>query len=109
MYQRRIHCFCTICCLLFSSVPVVNHQAAGQSSTASSTQTIPSPTSTTTGEAVAAQTCPAQASARAADMPSITMGNHATVVYLAQQGNDSSTLQRYDTTSGESQTILRHT
>lgn len=40
-------------------------------------------------------------------MPSITLGNHATIVYLSQQGNDSSTLQRYDTVTSVSQTILQ--
>lgn len=115
MYQRRIyciHCFCTICCLLvllnacgLSSQP----SSSGQSSTASSTHTIPSPTSTIAGtaETSTSQTCPAQASARAAVMPSITTGNHATIVYLSQQGNQSSMLQRYDTATSKSQTILQ--
>ena len=111
MYWRRIHCihcFCTIGCLLLILSACGQPSSSGQSSRYSSTQTIPSPTSTIAGtaETSAAQTCPAQASARAAALPSITMGNHATIVYLSQQGNDS-ILQRYDTVTSKSQTILQ--
>ena len=109
MYWRRIHCihcFCTIGCLLLILSACGQPASSRQSSTSSATQTIPSPTSTTGGETGTTQTCPTQASARAAVMPAITTGHHATIVYLAQQGDENSMLQRYDTTTSESQTIL---
>lgn len=107
MYWRRIYCFCTLCCLIVIVSACNQSSGTGPPSISSLTQTIPSPTSTTTGETGATQTCPAQASARAAVMPTMTMGNHATIVYLSQQGNGSSMLQRYDTATSESQTILQ--
>lgn len=55
---------------------------------------------------MAQQSCPAQGSARAALMPPLPVGKHANVVFLAQQ-SDSSLLQRYDVTTGATQTILQ--
>ena len=40
-------------------------------------------------------------------MPPITAGKHATIVYLAQQGNDHSLLQAYDTVTSTSHTLLQ--
>ncbi|HVB25027.1 MAG TPA: hypothetical protein VNG51_24035 [Ktedonobacteraceae bacterium] len=107
MYWRRIYCFCTLCCLIVIVSACNQSSGTGPSSISSATQTITSPTSTITDETAKAQACPAQTSARAAIMPSITMGNHATIVYLAQQGDENSILQRYDTVTGVSQTILQ--
>ena len=105
--MQRIYCFCTLCCLIVIVSACNQSSGIGPSSISSATQTITSPTSTITDETAKAQTCPAQTSARAAVMPAITMGNHATIVYLAQQGDENSILQRYDTVTGVSQTILQ--
>ncbi|HLX41126.1 MAG TPA: hypothetical protein VKR42_11380 [Ktedonobacteraceae bacterium] len=107
MYWRRMHYFCSICCLLLILSACSQSSGIGPSLTSSSTQTGTSPTGTLAAKPVVAQTCPAHASARAAVMPSITTGNHATIVYLSQQGNGSSMLQRYDTVTSESQIILQ--
>ncbi|HEY6539285.1 MAG TPA: hypothetical protein VIZ18_00030 [Ktedonobacteraceae bacterium] len=53
-----------------------------------------------------AQTCPAAGSARAANMPPMTVGNHVNVVFLAQQ-SASTLLQRYAVITDETQTILQ--
>ncbi len=106
---QRCYGFCTLCCLLVILSACGQSSGSGLSSTSSSTQTITSPTSTLIGtdETASAQTCPAQASARAAVLQAITVGNHATIVYFAQQGNENSMLQRYDTVTHTSQTILQ--
>lgn len=52
------------------------------------------------------QTCPATGSARVAIMPPMTVGNHANVVFLDQQ-SENTLLQRYDATTGAIQTILQ--
>ncbi|MHB8597469.1 MAG: TolB-like translocation protein [Ktedonobacteraceae bacterium] len=114
MYQmrhigQRCYGFCALCCLLVLLNACGQSSGNGVSSTSSSTKTILSPTATIASTTVKAQTCPAQASARVVSMPSIpvTVGNHATIVYLAQQGNENSMLQRYDTVTRMSQTILQ--
>ena len=108
---QRCYGFCTLCCLLVILSACGQSSGSGLSSTSSSTQTITSPTDTVIGtnQTVAAQKCPAQASARAASMPAITVteGKHATIVYLSQQDNGNSMLQRYDIVTRTSQTILQ--
>lgn len=112
MYQmrhsgQRCYSFWALCCLLVILSGCSQSSGSGLSSTSHSTKTLLSPTATSTSTTVEAQTCPAQASARAAIMPTIRVGNHATIVYLAQQGNENSMLQRYDTATSTSQTILQ--
>ncbi len=107
--EQRCYGFCALCCLLVILSACGQSSGSGLSSTSSSTKTILSTTSTIASATVEAQTCPAQASARAAIMPTIpvTVGNHATIVYLAQLGNANSMLKRYDTVTRTSQTILQ--
>ncbi len=107
--SRRVHGFCVLFCFL------IMLSGCG-SSLGNDTTVTPSPVKTSTlisatptatiRQNVAAQTCPAAGSARAASMPPITVGNHANVVFLAQQG-DNTLLQRYDATTGAIQTILQ--
>jgi hypothetical protein len=90
--------------------------SACSSSPGNGTSATPSPAKTATlfsvtptatiGQNVASQTCPAAGSARAAIMPHMTVGNHANVVFLAQQSANT-LLQRYDATTGAIQTILQ--
>src|ERR1051326_1284625 len=97
-YSRRLSCFCALFCLL------VVFSACGTNSGNGASPT-PSPVKTPTQVAVtstpmikqtqAAQNCPDAGSARAAVMPSMAIGNHANVVFLALQ-SASTLLQRYD-------------
>lgn len=108
-HSQRLHCFCALFCLLimFSACGTLASNGAPSTSAPAQTPTQFIVTLTaTTGQAQAAQTCPAAGSARAAIMPSMTGGNHANVVFLAQQ-SENTLLQRYDVTTGETQTILQ--
>jgi hypothetical protein len=102
---RRFHCFCTLFCLVLLLSACSQFSANGASLTSTPTQTAIPPTTPTPGQA-AVQTCPAQATARAAIMPPLTAGNHPNLVYVSQQ-DGSSILQRYDVTTGSLQTILQ--
>jgi hypothetical protein len=106
---QRFHCFCAICttfCLLLVLNACGQSSGNGLSSSSSPTYTAASSRTLTPGQAAAAQTCPAQASARAAVMPPGTVENHAAIVYLSQK-DTGSTLLRYDVTTGSVQTILQ--
>ncbi len=102
---RRFQCFCTIFCLLLLPSACGQLSANEASSASTPTQTAIPPTTSAPGQAVV-QTCPAQATARAAIMPPLTAGNHPNLVYVSQQGG-SSILQRYNVTTGSLQTILQ--
>src|SRR5712691_275306 len=107
--SQRVHCFCILFCFLImlsacSSSPG-NDTSATPSPAKTSTLFSATPTATT-GQNVVGQTCPAAGSARVAVMPPMTVGNHANVVFLDQQ-SENTLLQRYDATTGAIQTILQ--
>ncbi len=107
--SRRVHCFCVLFCFLImlsacSSSP--GNDTAATPSPAKTSALISATPTATIGQIVAAQTCPAAGSARAAIMPPMTVENHANVVFLAQQG-ENTLLQRYDVTTGAIHTILQ--
>jgi hypothetical protein len=99
---RHLHYFGAIFCLLLV-LTACSQQSDNQASpglSPTTTSSTPSPRETT-----AVQTCPPQATARAAIMPHLTAGNHPNIVYVSQSG-DSSILRRYDVSTGSTQTIL---
>src|SRR5690242_17431696 len=54
--------------------------------------------------------CPAPGTARAAFMPSMTLGNHPTIVYIVNEGTSShptGTLKRYDEVTGGKVEIVK--
>ncbi|HYL43595.1 MAG TPA: hypothetical protein VEU97_09440, partial [Ktedonobacteraceae bacterium] len=55
--------------------------------------------------------CPASGTARAAYMPSMTLGSHATIVYIVNEGTYShptyGTLKRYDVVTGSKVEIIK--
>ena len=108
-YSRRLSFFCSLFCLLMllSACGTVsgNDVSPTPSPVKTPTHLAATPTATT-GQAETAQTCPPAGSGRAAAMPSMTVGSHANVVFLAIQG-ENTLLQRYDVTSGATQTILQ--
>jgi hypothetical protein len=107
--SRRVHCFCALFCFLImlSACGTLPGNSISSTPSPAKTSTLFSATPTaTTGQNVAAQTCPAAGSARAAVMPPMKVGNHANVVFLAQQSS-STLLLRYDVATGTIQTILQ--
>ncbi len=107
--SRRIQFLCALFCLLImlSACDTISENGAAPtpSPAKTSTQLAAAPTATT-GQAETVQTCPPAGSARAAIMPPLTVGNHANVVFFALQ-DTSTLLQRYDVTTGATQTILQ--
>ena len=107
--SRRVQCFCALFCLLIVLSACGSSLGNGTSATPSPAKTsalFPATPTATTEQNVVGQTCPAEGSARAANMPPMTVGNHANVVFLAQQ-SAGTLLQRYDVTTGAIQTILQ--
>lgn len=108
-HSRRLSFFCSLFCffMLLSGCGTISGNGATptQSPVKTPTQVTATPTATTE-QNVTAQTCPTAGSGRAAVMPPMTVGNHATVVFLALQ-NEYTLLQRYDVTTGATQTILQ--
>jgi dipeptidyl aminopeptidase/acylaminoacyl peptidase len=108
-HSRRLYCFGALFCLLilFSACGTLAGNGTSSTPTPAKTPTQLAATPTaTTEQAQAAQTCPATGSARSAVMPPMTVENHANVVFLAQQ-SENTLLQRYDVITGETQTILQ--
>ncbi len=108
-YSRRLSFFCSLFCLLMLLSACGTNPGNDVSPTPSpvktSIQVAATPTATT-GKTEVVQTCPAVGSARAAIMPSMKVGNHANVVFLALQ-SENTLLQRYDVTTGATRTILQ--
>jgi hypothetical protein len=107
--SRRARCFCALFCFLIilsaCGTSAGNDTSSTTTPAKTSTLFVATPTAST-GQAEVAQACPAAGSARAAIMPPMTVGNHANVVFFAQQSADT-LLQRYDATTGAIQTILQ--
>lgn len=111
MYQRSrcLYGFCSLLCLLimFSACGTISGSGAAPTPSRAKTSTFVAATPTaTTGQAEAALNCPPSGSARAAVMPPLTVGNHANVLFLALQG-ENTLLQRYDVTTGATRTIVQ--
>jgi len=108
-HSQRLYGFCALFCLLvlLSACGTISENGATPtpSPAKTSTQSAVTPTATT-GQAEAAQTCPSAGSVRVAAMPPMTIGNHAAVVFLDLQGANT-LLQRYDVTTGATQTIVQ--
>lgn len=64
-----------------------------------------SPIATSTTPPSVQVSCPAQGTARAAVMPAMTLGNHATVVYVWNQ-TGTAMLRRYDATNGSKSAVV---
>lgn len=108
-HSRRHSGFCALLCLLMMLSACGTISGNGVSPTPAPTKIVTHVAATptpTTGQAEDTQTCPPAGSARAAVMPSMTVGNHASVVFLALQ-SARTLLQRYDVTTGATQTILQ--
>jgi hypothetical protein len=101
MYHLRqlLYRFGALFCLL------IMFTACGPTSQVQSTTPV-TPTPTATPNPLNAQTCPAAATARPANMPPLTADSTPGVVYLAQQ-NNSSALARYYAKSATTKTILQ--
>lgn len=116
-HSRRHSGFCALLCLLLLCL-LMMLSACGTISGNGVSQT-PAPTKIVThvaatpmptiGQTGAAQTCPPAGNGRAAVMPPMTTGNHANVVFFALQDeqNANTLLQRYDVTTGTTETIFR--
>ena len=108
-HSRRLSCSCVLFCLLILLSACGTISGNGASPTPSPTKTLTHVAATptpTTGQTEAAQTCPPVGSGRAAVMPPMTVGNHASVVFLALQSANT-LLQQYDVTTGATKTILQ--
>jgi hypothetical protein len=86
-------------CLFIASAPLVHATA---SRTASQSRTLHPAISTS---------CPSPGTARAASLPSMTLGSHPTIVYIVNEGTSSQptfgTLKRYDVVTGNKVEILK--
>ncbi len=100
--RQRFHYIGAIFCLLL--VLTACSQQSGNATTPGMSPTTTTSTPSPTAAAVV-QTCPAQATARAAIMPPLPPGNHPNIVYVSQSDNGS-ILKRYDVNTGSTHTIL---
>ena len=100
-FSRVLTSLLAICfvCLFIASVSLVH---ASASSAASQSYALHPALSTS---------CPAPGTARAASLPSMTLGSHPTIVYIVNEGTSSQptfgTLKRYDVTTGNKVDILK--
>src|SRR6266700_6575474 len=93
-FSRVLPLLVAVClvCLFIASAPHVH--ASASSSTASQSHSLHPAISTS---------CPAPGTARAASLPSLTLGTHPTIVYIVNEGLPTPTfctLKRYDVVTG---------
>src|SRR5437763_11701780 len=96
----RVLIFCLVGCLvfLFAASASLSHASASSSSASR-------PLS-----AAVSTSCPSPGTARAAFMPSMTLGSHPTIVYIVNEGTSSQptgTLKRYDVVTGGKVEIVK--
>src|SRR5438132_475783 len=100
-FSRILTSLVAVClvCLFIACAPLVH---ASASNTASQSHSLHPALSTN---------CPSPGTARAASIPSITLGSHPTIVYIVNEGTSSQptfgTLKRYDVTTGNKVEILK--
>src|SRR6266487_1505970 len=101
-FSRVLPLLVAVClvCLFISSAPHVH--ASASSSTASQSHSLHPAISTS---------CPSPGTARAASLPSMTLGSHPTIVYIVNEGTSSQpasgTLKRYDVVTSNKVEILK--
>lgn len=93
-FSRILASILAVClvCLFFVAAPLFHASASGTRSSASHS----------THPAIST-TCPAPGTARAASLPSMTLGTHPTIVYIVNEGSPTptfGTLKRYDVSTG---------
>ena len=92
----RVLIFCLVGCLvfLFAASAPLSPASASSSSTSRSLS------------AAVSTSCPSPGTARAASMPSMTLGTHATIVYIVNEST-AGTLKRYDVVTGAKVEIVK--
>jgi hypothetical protein len=87
-------------CLFVLAVPLFHASASGTHSSTTSHAALPA----------ISTSCPAPGTARAASLPSMTLGTHPTIVYIVNEGSPTptfGTLKRYDVVTGAKVEIVK--
>ena len=92
----RVLIFCLVGCLVFLFAASVPLSHAGASSSSASRPL----------SAAISTRCPSPGTARAASMPSMTLGTHPTIVYIVNEST-AGTLKRYDVVTGGKVEIVK--
>ena len=90
---------CLVCLFVIAASPL-HASASGAHSSTTSHATLPS----------ISTSCPAAGTARAASLPSMTLGTHATIVYIVNEGSPTptfGTLKRFDVVTGAKVEIVK--
>jgi hypothetical protein len=90
---------CLVCLFVIAASPLHASASVAHSSTTSHA-TLPS----------ISTTCPAPGTARAASLPTMTLGTHATIVYIVNEGSPTptfGTLKRFDVVTGAKVEIVK--